>query len=227
MYSRTAIDWCRDVDYGSLPQWLALIVGAVVAGFTIFGILTARRAYLDDVRTRTFAQARLIYGEIVEDLHIGSGVTQLVSVTDPKARIVQLPDEGQPMPVSHGTRYQGPTLSLTANMDARVFLVRVTNNSEELISKVDISLKDEDGMIGGQVADVLLAPKSMVEWVVAIPEDREFKPKEATVTFTDATGGGWIRRGGEPLEPFPPETKKARQRYRDPAKSLSMNRRHR
>ena len=68
MYSSTAIAWCRVVDYGSLPQWLALIVGAVVAGFTIFGILTARRAYLDDVRTRTFAQARLIYGKIAEDL---------------------------------------------------------------------------------------------------------------------------------------------------------------
>lgn len=121
MYSRAAIDWCRDVDYGNLPQWLALIVGGVVAGFTIFGILTARRAYLDDVRTRTFGQARLIYGEIVEDPHIRSGVTQLLPARDPRARSVHLPDQGQPVPVDCGMRYQGPTLSLTANIDARVF----------------------------------------------------------------------------------------------------------
>lgn len=66
-------DWCRDVDYGNLPQWVTAAIAAGVGIFTIFNVLLARRSYVEQNENLEFAQARLVYADVPRSRYIEPG----------------------------------------------------------------------------------------------------------------------------------------------------------
>lgn len=194
------VDWCRDVDYGSLPQWLALIVGAVVAGFTIFGILTARKSYVEDVRHREFAQARLVYSELLESrVADTAGSTTVLPLTDPTPTIIQFREEDV-LPAEIEPRVGGRSQGFTANMPVRIYKIMVHNDSDELISMVVTRMESNSVTIdslsrGGRI----VGPHSTLETFFIIPKDDGGDEPKIGVRFTDSTGVRWSRTGGDPV----------------------------
>ncbi len=205
------LDWCRDIDYGSLPQWLALLVGAVVAGFTIFGILTARSAYVDDVRVREYAQARLVYAEVMARKNFkkeeASGGMMRGFNADAGPTVIHFADEklGRVLEVSPSNRGKD-SLYVDANgkSSAQIIHVRIWNNSEELVSRVVVGLKvtTEQGEtgFGTETHDSkILAPCGVLD-IAFVVHEAVYGVDSVTVQFRDSSGIFWKRRGSEPVQ---------------------------
>ncbi|KAA1378765.1 hypothetical protein [Aeromicrobium fastidiosum] len=197
------VDWCRDIDYGNLPQWLALVVGAVVAGFTIWGILTARRAYLDDGRARKYAQARLVHAGISQFTVIEPNLERTIVV--PRDNFVSRRFIAKTV---NQPRYwrDGNTIKWRAASTSRivVFLFEFANNSEEMISMKNIVLQTEDGVTFGYKQMNLsgaLRPRDTAYLVCATDQLLRYQPV-ATIEFQDSSGQMWRRVGSEPVEPI-------------------------
>lgn len=208
-----SLDWCRDVDYGSLPQWLTLVLAVILGYFSILGVRTAtqsykisRDAYVEDVRTKKFAQARLVYGEVVKVTDAKtSGTTYVVSTTDQDAELTQFLGTDGDTPIGvEIARMQG-TFSVTPAAPVKIFVVSVHNDSIELISKVRATLRDGGTEIAGSVkSGRFIPPGKTVQKVLIVPA--EMAPAAATVevTFRDATGLFWRRDGAEPVAEVDP-----------------------
>lgn len=196
------MNWCRDIDYGNLPQWLALIVGGVVAGYTIMGIRTARRSYRDDVRTREYAQARLVYAEIVRDQFLFPEEKIAFSVKDAFGhRLIEdmsaVQDDWH-----YDVEDYGSTLVIKTGVESypRATLLRVRNLSDELVSRVRVHLETSDGVLHGfheMDEPSLLRPGSDLHFVL-ITASRDASV-EARVSFRDSSGQWWVREGAEPV----------------------------
>lgn len=129
------LDWCRDVDYGNLPQWLALIVGGVVAGFTIFGIITARKAYVEDVRTREYAQARLVYAVVYRVKRMKPDETMYLHPLEIPGYQV-FPPEGAQYAYVDWEDSLRKRMVIQSRGNIQVTVVTVHNRSDELISGI-------------------------------------------------------------------------------------------
>lgn len=207
------IGWCRDVDYGNLPQWLTLGLGSIVAGFTIFGILTARSAYIEDVRTRKFAQARLVYAEVAK-----------VYASRVLGQEMNIPLEGDPKQVDSLIVPGLGSSPLSANFSIwnhdkmveirskesliRVYVVKIHNHSDEIISEVRVVLHDDGGVEVPSFVRVregnFVAPHKTVEKLMVIRRQddeagRAFIKLKVDVHFRDSTGKRWVRNGTEPV----------------------------
>jgi len=193
------INWCRDVDYGSLPQYIAIAVAGVAAFYSVRGYLLSQASFREDVRHREYAQARLVYAELVEVRAINNvGTTSVFSIEgDPK--IIQSSATGE-NPVTVEPRL-GASQGFTANMPVWVYRTRVVNNSEELISKV-VTRVVCDGVVidslsrGGR----LVGPRTTAETFFIVSKDDGDRAPDVDVRFTDSTGVRWSRSGGDPVE---------------------------
>lgn len=200
------LNWCRDVDYGNLPQWIALIIGGVVAGFTIFGILTARKAYVEDVRTREYAQARLIYAEAKSDYWMSDGEEHVTVVKGmPDFVLVRhfeydeydLDDER----VGEIRESNGRVIvRAKPGYLLRVVVVVIHNNSEELISLVNarFNFNYETDPRLAWVYFPVIAPRSKAYGVI-VSDNRESARTALMLTFQDSTGNRWRRYEARPV----------------------------
>lgn len=212
-------DWCRDVDYGTLPQWLTLLLGIFAGVLTYMGVRTAQRSletsqvsYTTDVRNREFAQARLVYGELVANERLAKGTGKRIA-TQTRADVVQFLSNAQDrsktdsngilvaprFPASANPSQSGMGTYFGADEDCRVYLIRVHNDSDELISEVTATLRERANGSGGSIGGVLIPPRSVVERFIVLPEDDAFDVKAVDIKFRDATGLWWSREGPSPV----------------------------
>lgn len=203
-------DWRRSLDYGNVPQWVALIVGAAVAAFTIRGILIAQKAYGDDVKVREFAQARLIYAEMVKTQYIRSEDTGEHEIRV-KKMLPEIfygalaPGEDFAAILHNPNEIPGFGYSVSARSEigesGRMTVVRVNNDSNEIISAIQI----EAWLCAGEPAFKVLPvesrvvlPNDFVE-VVILTSGLDHLADRVRVTFTDSMGLVWSRDSVEPV----------------------------
>ncbi|KAA1378767.1 hypothetical protein [Aeromicrobium fastidiosum] len=193
------INWCRDVDYGSLPQYIAIAVAAVAAFFSVRGYGLSQKSFREDVRTREYSQARLVYAELMEVRAINNvGSTSVFSI-EGKPKIFQSSRDGVDPVIVHPQL--GGSQGFTANVPVWVYRTRTVNNSEELISKV-VTRVVCDGVVidslsrGGR----LVGPRTSPETFFIVAKDDGNHDPDVEVRFTDSTGVRWSRSGGDPVE---------------------------
>lgn len=199
-----SLDWCRDIDYGSLPQWLTLGLALVVGYFTIRGVRTAvksyeisRQAFADDVRNREVSQARLVYGHLENGWPLPANGSILVPVKGRKTHKV-LESVGVSPPKRWAATNGEMQMDGNKEEDLRVYQFRVFNNSDQPISHVSVRI---DGVNvttrpGALFFDVM-APKSSFGRTVVSSDTRV--PKEIDLTFRDSAGIEWHRYGSGPV----------------------------
>lgn len=193
-----SLDWCRDIDYGTLPQWLTFGLGVVVGGFTIGGIITARRSYSKGVNDTHVAQARLCYAAVVKsgELHpsqpwdvvgdepyesqyaLTQGQFEEVEYTDDDGRV-------------HVQSVQTSTISFVR--------FKVRNNSDEVISRVTVEILRTDGSRSGASFDIgVVDPESHRECVLFV-DTLDRASLGALLSFEDSAGVKWERVNAEPV----------------------------
>ncbi len=201
--SRDKFSWCRDVDYGNLPQWLALIVGGAVAYFTIDGIWTAKKSYRDDVRTREYAQARLLHAAIDRSDPVTSAEIYL---PEPAALIYSVKDH------SHGLLLNETStiLKVPNGIVVQIIYFNVFNNSDEIITvlrlaRFETKALQTDVTSDRRIPGAALGAKNSRQWaIVTDHEDLTSGYHDAELIFQDSAGEVWRRVGSRPVEKFKP-----------------------
>lgn len=189
------VEWCRDVDYGTLPQWLALVIGL----FTIFGIVTAWRSYAKGVNDTHVAQARLCYAVVQKrglwvvndrpnDL---DGVPYVDKTSRDQIEEVVYPDGSESDLVVDDVEYI-------------VFMVR--NNSEEIISDVVVELLDDDDQsLAAETGFATIDPGREQQLAFLVDHDPKNKTiphwseTSVRIRFDDSAGTRWERTNARPV----------------------------
>lgn len=209
------LDWCRDVDYGNFPQWVAIAVGIIFGSITARGVWIAsasyrhsRESYEEDVRLREYAQARLIYVETVwsRKFQAGTTVNTVKGVEDLRASFTYLSSSLKPWFVVKWLGAVGGQKSLSIKTDGRaeanIFQLRVHNNSDEVISDVLLTVRER---VGGTISGALLPSRVIVHPhqtadLMLVMGETGVEKYDATVAFTDSSGVAWLRVGAKPVQ---------------------------
>lgn len=204
------------VEWGSVAEWVTAGVAIAAAGAAFWALkynkaanahardaadaaaasnaLTAQ-AYRDDVRVRDEAQARLVYATLTD----GHDVTM-------EGGDVPRPYESStPILAVGGMVSDQPGVNSRGIVTKHAQIVRVTvhNRSSEIISSIRVSLFDRRGSVELSPAHsrvVILPEETQDVEFVAPYEDARYEPE---ITFRDATGKYWSRRGVDPIAPVP------------------------
>lgn len=213
--------WVEAVDFGNVPSWFA--AGAAVVAVFIAGrsYSHTRAAYVDDVWQRKASQARLVWGERGRFCGKKRG-----------AKGHPPPNQTLGVPISVGVTgdrdddYEAgeidgkPQSFLT--VDATFFVVKVTNNSDEPIGNVHVSLTGpwRHGEAGSRRPEgagprwtaqskpalfPVIKPKTTAECIVFVRADMtsiDGYAAKVSVRFTDSAGVRWNRTGTRKPEEF-------------------------
>lgn len=214
------LDWCRDIDYGNLPQWLTLVLAIVIGGFSIWGVRTAnssykisRDAFLLDVQNRESAQARLVYANLspwsIQGPKTGSGykiaswssheTMMMIDDLAERPEVREVKDD----PALVGTPYEGSMIWITGRgtKKYRILQFAIYNNSDQPISGVRVAFNHNDdakGMASHPFLFGVMPPKSALHRTVISHDLTDVRSVQ--VMFRDSTGIWWKRDGSGPVE---------------------------
>ncbi|WP_139107645.1 hypothetical protein [Oerskovia enterophila] len=182
-------DFVGRVQPGSWPDWLAAI-GTTLA----FGV--AAVAYSRDVRTRRWAQARLVHIEVTSSNTTFLGRDAPV-YGDPNAATV-----GDVVWI--GKRSVGRLMARLPIAPAAVVVAKIYNGSDELLGLTLVRAYGRNGpgdpwdfeVKGGPVG-----PRSevVIDLLCSLTLSNPKPDVELEVTFRDSAGRWWRRRGVEPV----------------------------
>lgn len=199
MHSNLSIP--ANIDYGSFPQWLTLLVATVVGFFTVGGIRTARKSYKKSVRDSHVAQARLVYSLRGTQGCVAPGQPwpEFIGVTE------DLIDPDSVVEYENG--YGVPQRVLTETFT--YVLVKVRNNSNEVISDVTLTLAEPStGNLTAWSTTFPTVDPTTTEERTILFDDVGWQPGapryDTSVTFTDSGGAVWRRYNARPVEEVQP-----------------------
>ena len=184
------VEWCRDVDWGTAPQWATVVVAVLVGAFSIWGIITARGSYKKSVKDTHEAQARLVYARLVKVDFIKKGA----SIYDtPGGTIV-----GMRILDDHGD------VIMETEQDRAYFTLGVVNMSKELIGRVWIDIVDSGTKQPNDLVQTfvdVVDPEGTYEYTMGVPDtwsgSYSLTPR---VRFRDSGGANWVRIGSDPVD---------------------------
>lgn len=205
--------WCRNIDYGNLPQYLTIALAVVVGVLTFISVRTSQEALKTsrdsfdlDARTREFAQARLVYADIIHDDRMKPRETLTVPVKEKPGYEVIYATTGPPMQITVQEAHQGSSWQIETHPDQslRVVVLAVNNNSDEVISQSQVSVNQTDGtpVLEGSLG--IVAPRSK-GYRIFVTDQNDLDAKYTQVTFLDSTGVWWTREGGHPVRKVAPD----------------------
>ena len=187
--------FCRDVDWGTAPQWATVIVAAIVGGVSIWGIITARGSYKSSVKDKHEAQARLVYPRLVS-----------VDFVDKGTPIMNIGEGGSLQGSGHSPMLDDNNEPVKTTQEERVyFCLGVVNNSKELVGDIRLHVVDratgKDHESAWTWTDVV-DPETSYEYSVILVNkewlDRSYS-LTSKVTFRDSGGTYWSRVGSDPI----------------------------
>lgn len=190
--------WCRDVDYGNVPQWLTVAAAFV----TVFGVYTARQAYRNDVRTREVGQARLVHGELVRSTLVAN--TNLILPTGGEER-AWVYTNGLPNLDDSKT-----ILRVGEHEFAQLIWMTVYNNSDEIVTVLRLARHDTQTLRTDFHVNTRLPRPALVggkerTWLAITDNDHPTSGNhEVEVIFQDSAGIVWRRLGSRPVAKFKP-----------------------
>ena len=196
--------WWRDLDWGSVPQWLTFAIALPVGGFTVWGIITARRSYQKSVADTHVAQARLVYATLASTRGVSSGRLfpegWMPSADNQQVGLDLIEFIDDPLRVKKKVE--------TASTDLVCFLLDVHNTSKEVIGAVEVTLIDNrtEEEIGVRWAVGTVDPESMQQQLICVPlpDPNTFRGLYAQVTFRDSAGTWWRRIDSRPVDEIEP-----------------------
>ena len=207
-----------NLTLGSIAEWVTAIIALIAAIAAVRALKFSRRAnvhaqaaataaeqsseltakaYRDDVRVRDEAQARLVYTTLDGGQPVILEGTEVRQPRHPDVPLVVLPGmltEGQ----------EGMPYSLLRE-STRTVVLAVHNRSSEIISSIWASLLDRSNKCELKSATglIVLLPGGSQEVEFMVPfDDVRYVPD---VSFRDAAGKYWMRRGFDPIAPLPDE----------------------
>jgi hypothetical protein len=184
--------WCRDVDWGTAPQWGTIVVAAIVGAFSIWGIVTARDSYKRSVKDTHEAQARLVYAELLNVRFIpkGTSIAELPGGTLVGDGMRVLDDKLQPI--------------MFSEQDRAYFTLGVVNKSKELIGEVEIGVVDgvtKERHRWVRTFFTVVNPEDDDAYTVGAPDEwHGTYSLSPWVKFRDSGGATWTRVGSEPVK---------------------------
>lgn len=188
------------------PGWVTACVALVVGGFTIFGVLTARRAYIKSVDDTHKAVARLVWVERMGPTTLptagskSGGRPSYLPAHDAEISSPSLFQAGE----EHGER-----VSLWAVDAVRTF-ARITNNSREPIGSVRLGVHRGRTLIASSRMLFRAIPPESSRVVEihfarsALGHDARADAVRLELRFTDSAGQRWTRIGTRPPIPIDP-----------------------
>lgn len=185
------MSWCREVDWGSAPDWVAAIAALIAAVLTGIALIVAARSYRDSTRDAHEAQARLVYSTV-------DAVTtyQTGELIDGGERTVLVDF------VASSDTTTGSAV-VTALMPAISITVSVKNNSSEVIAHATIRLisrvLDDENDLGCSFAAITPGTEEITTLIL----ENHWYPGLPTVgseiLFRDSGGSWWTRQGADPV----------------------------
>jgi hypothetical protein len=193
--------WCRDVDWGTAPQWATVVIAFLALCVSTVGIGTAVSSYRASVRNTREAQARLVYGRL--------GSVKFYSKGQDAIKVLQ----------ETGTSTLQPGIRLfDKNMDrikyteeARAyFTLRIVNKSKEIIGDVEMGVVESSNKKPERWVRTFtdaVDPEDSHEYMVGVIDERWFGSYSLTpwVEFIDSGGTKWRRIGTEPVKQVKPD----------------------
>lgn len=202
---------CRDVDWGSAPQWVSAVAALLAVALSGIGVFVATRTFKRSVRDAHVAQARRIH-TVHSEQRVNAG--QIVDAKEGYAEQGVLSDR-----VDRTNR----DLGFNTVAHAQVVKVTVHNNSDEIISNVAVQVRTKTvdwypPNAGYVIQAVVPGTTYVVDFVTLDQSTDGFIGQVLTfqvdITFTDSVGNHWRRTDAQPVEeiadnpyraPFGPE----------------------
>lgn len=195
-----SIEWCRDVDWGTAPQWVTAAIALLALLVSAIGIGTTVRAYRASVKNTREAQARLVYGQLVRASFYKKG-----------RNAIEVQREVGTASLQYGIRLFDDDMNLiTQTEEARAyFTLGVVNNSKEIIGEVLIGVVDgASGKPEGPARTFVDAvdPEARYEYTIGVIDTRWFGSYSLIpwVEFVDSGGTKWRRVGTRPISRVKP-----------------------
>jgi hypothetical protein len=204
------------------PSWVAVLIAGVVGGFTIRGVLIAQSTYRNNGWQAKVAQARLVWSEVGPIVGIYAGGKP----GDMGERLLAAPHTK--LIGSHPGFYEGRDGEsgeryTVATRDLTIFRVRITNNSDQPISRCQVALHGSKpmGIVDGQpqkwesprwedgphnMTAKMIRPGQEITIRVLVPmplAETTLRKTYVTITFTDSAGVRWSRQGALPPKELP------------------------
>lgn len=185
------MDWCRDIDYGSLPQWVGILGGLGAFCWTLY-------LYGRSLKDKELEQARLVSVFPLEP--------EVVGVGDP---VDFSPDHANSGSDAEFEYFDdgGPMLRYRTKEPLQIRRIEVHNRSEEVVSGVTAQIGARDGSMimsssatptylrpGEKTTFVYFRPRNIQDW---FSQDGKVRIR---VWFTDNSGRRWRKTLGGPIE---------------------------
>lgn len=188
---------CRDVDWGTAPQWVTAVIALAALCVSTVGIVTATRSYKRSVKDTHEAQARRVHTVHREE-----------SVTSGQVALVR---EGfaEPGVISHRVDSSDKAFGFNTVAHAEIVHVTVHNNSDEIISNVAVRVRtDSVDWYPANAGYVIQALVPGAEYAISFVTldrgnnglSRQVLRFDIAITFTDSVGNHWTRTNAQPVE---------------------------